>query len=381
MTAPSSKELGQTTDPQELVPGNTEHIEANVTRLADEHERISGLFDSLKSVRVPEWSGDAQQAWEVHHDVEVDRWKRYLKHLAETRDAIKAYSGSLTAAQGKAQQAIDKWQEGEEATDQAVIDYNNAVDTYNKHACDPVPVGGPPVIRPAHPGPFVDPGEKIRDEAQEVLDGAREDVAEAGDSAVSKLQNADGGKTDAQYDFFGWDHEFESPSVSWPWSRETEDLEKFGTEPDESPWAISLGSGSLKGWLFSSDASWEDFYGPLGLNAEYGALVGAEGEYSAKIDNTGAHAGGELFAGAKIEGGGGVDLGPVGGNVDVEGWAGAGAAADLDLGYDDGKITVGGHGGLAWGLGGKVGGDITIDVPGVIETGGDVIESIGGLLP
>ncbi|HET9944283.1 MAG TPA: hypothetical protein VFR56_01425, partial [Actinomycetes bacterium] len=169
MTAPSSKELGQPTDPQELVPGNTEHIEANVTRLADEHERISGLFDSLKSVRVPEWSGDAQHAWEVHHDVEVDRWKRYLKHLAETRDAIEAYSGSLTAAQGKAQQAIDKWQEGEEATDQAVIDYNNAVDTYNKHACDPVPVGGPPVIRPAHPGPFVDPGEKIRDEAQEIL--------------------------------------------------------------------------------------------------------------------------------------------------------------------------------------------------------------------
>ena len=29
MTAPSSKELGQTTDPQELVPGNTEHIEAS----------------------------------------------------------------------------------------------------------------------------------------------------------------------------------------------------------------------------------------------------------------------------------------------------------------------------------------------------------------
>ena len=381
MTAPSSKQLGQTTDPQELVPGNVEHIEANVTRLESEHKRINGLFDSLKAVRVPEWSGVAQQAWEVHYDAEVDRWKKYLEHLTETKGAIKAYSGSLTAAQNKAQQAIDKWKEGDAATDEAVTAYNNAVDNYNKHACDPIPVGGPPVVRPAHPGPFVDPGEKIRDEAQEILDGARDDLAEAGDTAVSTLQNVDGAKTDAQYDFFGWDHEFEGPSVKWPWEKASEDDKKLGTEPGESPWAITLGSGTLKGWIFDSDGSWEDYYGPLGLNAEYSALVGAEGEYHATIDNTGGHAGGELFAGGKIKGGGGIDLGPLGGNVDVEGWAGAGGAVDLDVGYDKGTFTIGGHGGLAWGLGGKVGGDITVDVPGVIETGGDVIESIGGLLP
>jgi hypothetical protein len=237
------------------------------------------------------------------------------------------------------------------------------------------------VVRPAHPGPFVDPGEKIRDEAQEILDGARGDLDEAGNTAVSTLQNVDGGKTDASYDWFGWDHEFEGPSVTWPWEKASEDDKKFGTDPGESPWGITLGSGTLTGWIFKSDGSWEDYYGPLGLNAEYSALVGAEGEYHATIDNTGAHAGGEVFAGGKIEGSGGVDLGPLGGNVDVEGWAGAGAAADLDVGYDKGKITIGGHGGLAWGLGGKVGGDVTIDVPGVIETGGDVIESIGGLLP
>jgi hypothetical protein len=108
--------------------------------------------------------------------------------------------------------------------------------------------------------------------------------------------------------------------------------------------------------------------------------VGVQGDYHAKIDDTGGHAGGELFGGAKLTGTAGVDLGPAGGNVDVEAWAGAGIAGDLDIGWDMGKFTLGGHGGFGWGLGGMVGGDVTIDVPELIDTGGDIIDSIGGFL-
>ena len=380
MTAPSSKALGETEDPRELVPGNVERIEANVTRLTSEHTRISGRFDSLKAVRVPGWTGVAQESWEVSYDAEVERWKKYLTHLEETRDAVKAYSGSVTAAQTKAQQAIDKWNKGEAATKQAATEYNKAVDNYNEHLCDPIPVNGPPVIGPAHPGVFVDPGQSIRDEAEEILDGARADLETAGDDAVGRLQNVDGARTEAQYDFWGVDGDFDGPSVKWPWSKETEDDLEFGDKPGESPWEFSLGSGSLSAWIFNSDASWEDDYGPLGANAEYSALVGVTGDYSAKIDDTGGHAGGELFGGAKLSGKGGVDLGPLGGNVDVEGWAGAGVAGDLDFGWDKGKFTIGGHGGIGWGLGGKVGGDFTVDVPELLDTGGDVISSIGGFL-
>ena len=246
----------------------------------------------------------------MSYDAEVERWKKYLKHIEETRDAIKTYSGSVTAAQTKAQQAIDKWKKGEAATKQAVTDYNKAVDNYNEHLCDPIPVNGPPVIRPAHPGVFVDPGQSIRDEAEEILDGAREDLESAGDDAVGKLQNVDGAKTDAQYDFWGVDADFDGPSVKWPWSKETEDDLEFGDKPGESPWEFSLGSGSLSAWIFNSDASWEDHYGPLGANAEYSALVGVKGDYSAKIDDTGGHAGGELFGGAKLTGERGRRPGP-----------------------------------------------------------------------
>ena len=70
----------------------------------------------------------------------------------------------------------------------------------------------------------------------------------------------------------------------------------------------------------------------------------------------------------------------MGGTVGAEGWAGAGVAADADIGYHDGEITVDFGVGAALGLGGKVHGGFTIDIPKVIDTGGDIIHDIGSWL-
>jgi hypothetical protein len=66
--------------------------------------------------------------------------------------------------------------------------------------------------------------------------------------------------------------------------------------------------------------------------------------------------------------------------VTAEGWAGAGIAGDVDFGFKDGTLTLGGSGGIAWGIGGKVGGEITLDFPEMWETGGDIVDGIGSLL-
>ncbi len=92
------------------------------------------------------------------------------------------------------------------------------------------------------------------------------------------------------------------------------------------------------------------------------------------------HAGGELFAGGKISGTVEGDVGGIGGEGTAEGWAGAGIEGDADIGFKDGKFTIGGHGGAALGLGGKVGGEVTLDFPKMWETGGDIVESLGDLL-
>ena len=72
--------------------------------------------------------------------------------------------------------------------------------------------------------------------------------------------------------------------------------------------------------------------------------------------------------------------GGIGGEATAEGWAGAGVSGDVDFGYREGKFTVGGSGGIALGLGGKLGAEVTIDVGGVIDTGGDIIDGIGVFL-
>ena len=54
---------------------------------------------------------------------------------------------------------------------------------------------------------------------------------------------------------------------------------------------------------------------------------------------------------------------------EAEGWAGIGASGDVDFGFHDGKFEIGGSGGVALGVGGKLSGHITIDPGEVIETG------------
>ena len=125
------------------------------------------------------------------------------------------------------------------------------------------------------------------------------------------------------------------------------------------------------------------------LKGEYGAaegslqgeaLLGATGEGHVEVGKTGVHAGGELFAGGKISGTAGGDVGGVGGEVTAEGWAGAGISGDADIGMKDGKVTIGAHGGAALGLGGKIGGEVTLDFPKMVETGGDIVDAIGDIL-
>ncbi|WP_232680075.1 hypothetical protein, partial [Nocardioides sp. R-C-SC26] len=70
------------------------------------------------------------------------------------------------------------------------------------------------------------------------------------------------------------------------------------------------------------------------------------------------------------------DVGGVGGEVKAEGWAGSGAAADAEIGWKDGKLTVKGEGGVAVLLGGKLSGGVTLDLPEIASNGGKLIDAI-----
>ncbi|GAB2870224.1 putative T7SS-secreted protein [Nocardioides pacificus] len=442
MSAPASKELGATENPKELVPGKPRHVDNAAEAFSDESARITRIGSRVRSIRVDGWSGGTgQPAWEANFNDELKKWSAYTDLLDAAASALTTYSGALTKAQDDAQDAIDAYEEGQRLTRRAVLAHNEAVAAYNDSVCAPVPAQSPfgtatPTIRPARPGPFVDPGEAKREEAQEILAGARKDLDEAGEKALLALGKLEGAKTQGSRDTFGADGSVEGPSFSWDWWERT-----FGKDPadghgpstgDEkgSPFKISLGKAEGEAYVGRAEGSWEDYWGPVkvgadgsvtglgvdgsaeasvdgdglrvnadgtvtvvggegSVSAEYGYaegsvsgdfLVGGKAEGEVSVGKEGFHGGGELFAGGKVGGTAEGDIGGIGGSATAEGWAGAGISADVDLGWDDGKLTVGGSGGVAWGLGGKLGAEVTLDFPEIWETGGGIIDGLGSLL-
>lgn len=442
MTLPGGAALGSTSDPADLVQGDPGTVRANASTLADEATRVERLGGYVDDIAIAGWSGGwGQPAYAAARTAEQEKWAAYAGVLRTTAETLTTYAEALTTAQSRAADAIATWERGQQATLTAVREHNAAVAAHhgfvNRQVC--VPTYGRPVvpsIGPARPGPFVDPGESLRREAEEILREAREALDEAGTAAVRALGGLPGARTEGSSGP-GMSGSAEGPSIDWGTWRDT-----FGRNPahgpdgtydrglPESPFAINLGQveGELYAW--GADGSVEDYWGGVRVHADgsvrvagldgsaggridanglvahaHGAvtLVGAEGsaggEYgylsgevsgSAAVQAraegdltfgpTGVHAGGELFAGGRAEIGASGDLGGVGGEVSAEGWAGIGIAGDLDVGYRDGKFEVGGSGGAAFGLGGKLSGTITIDPGEVIETGSDIIDAIGGLL-
>lgn len=443
MTLPEGAALGTTTDPKALIKGEPTQVRANATRLSAEATRVSDLARDVAAITIAGWSGGlGEPAYASARSAEQAKWTAYAEVLTKAAKSLSTYAGSLTTAQSKAADAIKKWQEGEDASQQAVTEYNQAVEAYNSYISRPVSVpsygGGPvtPSMGPGRPGPFVDPGKALCEEAEKILEDARTALDTAGASAVEELGGLPGAKVETSSGP-GASGEAKGPSIDWGDWKNT-----FGKNPadgkdgkyddgqPDSPFAINFGEVKGEAHAWGAEGSVEDYWGDVkvhadgkitvagveasasgkidanGLAAEAGATVtaikiegSAGGEYgiaegevkaSGSVEATaegdvafgpkGVHAGGELFAGAKAEASASGDVGGVGGEAKVEGWAGIGASGDVDLGYRDGKFEIGGSGGLAFGVGGKVSVHITIDPAEVFDTGSDIVKGIGDLL-
>lgn len=111
---------------------------------------------------------------------------------------------------------------------------------------------------------------------------------------------------------------------------------------------------------FGTEAEYTN--GPFKAKGTGEALIGANAELEGSIGRDGVNAKAGAFAGGKVKVGGTAEFAGVGAGAEAEGWAGIGAEGELNLGKtQDGKWRIGGKLGLGLGLGGKVGGNITID--------------------
>lgn len=100
----------------------------------------------------------------------------------------------------------------------------------------------------------------------------------------------------------------------------------------------------------------------IGANGQANARAGAEGNANLKAGKEGVAGTVGGFAGARASAEGGGDIGGVGAKGTAEAQAGIGFEAAGAATFENGKLKIGYEQGVALGVGGKLGGELTIDV-------------------
>jgi RHS repeat-associated protein len=186
-------QLGQTGDPTQLIHGDPQQVGDAATRLKAFSTAFGEVATGLAGVDVEHWQGVAADAFRAKYAPEPKRWSDAGTACGESSAALEDYAHTLTWAQGQARDAITFYARGQQATAHAQAAYSSAVSGYNTKAAvynAALQAGKNPGIRPAQPGPFVDPGAGDRAEAQSMLSAARARRDAAADQAQTTLARA-----------------------------------------------------------------------------------------------------------------------------------------------------------------------------------------------
>ena len=406
-------ELGQTTDPKALVPGEPDAIDGKARELRVEGHKLSGIGDELKRVDVGSWKGEASEGFTTAFSKEPPKWLKSSDAVEDACRALIEYAHTLRWAQSQAAQAVELWEQGEVATGQATAAHQAAMERANANEA----AGGPSSVL----GASSDPGEKLRQEAREQLDRVRNQVDEVGMRTAGAVggrpgagQGALGALVDAVTSTWKTDGK---AGVSGPGAgvaasgagpkgqlgqiRAYAELAKASAEGSVSNDLFKLSGKAEAGVLaeatasasFSKDgvagtaeamlgakasAETKAEAGPLAVGGKAEGMAGARAGASTTLGKGGLSAEADAFAGAKGSVEGSADVGGIGVTGNAEGWAGAGAEAGVDFGMnEDGEFEIGANAGLAPGLGGKLGFEVTVDPAKVTKTAGDAAGAVG----
>lgn len=170
-------ELGQTNDPTALVPGVPERIFDNARVLQRRSEDARATGQALHRIDTGAWTGQAADRFHEAHQTEVPRWRQAGDALSTASRALQDYAETLTWAQRQATEAIDLFNRAQAATEQAHTQHEQATADAEKQ---PPPGTGPPAG-------FHDPGEEQRQAARDLLQRARQQLADVGDRTADTL--------------------------------------------------------------------------------------------------------------------------------------------------------------------------------------------------
>ncbi|MFJ9470423.1 putative T7SS-secreted protein [Streptomyces caniferus] len=188
------RQLGETENPKELIHGNVEKINESASHLKDFSAAFDRVADGMRKLGSHRgWGGKAADAFREKFDMHPKQWMHAADACSDASKALKSYAETVSWAQGKAADAIEKYQKAEEATRKAneiygakVKFYLGDVEAWNDIARS----GADPGPAPQKPGDFVDPGDGGREAAEEILKEARSQRNEAAEKARNAIKGA-----------------------------------------------------------------------------------------------------------------------------------------------------------------------------------------------
>ncbi|MEU4239331.1 putative T7SS-secreted protein [Actinoplanes sp. NPDC026619] len=165
-----AKELGETNDPRELIPGDAASVAGTATALRARGDALHEAGAGLKRIDTADgWSGEAAEAFRARFDGEPSRWLEAGDCFHSAADALTDYSKMLIWAQQQAATAISQWNAAQNTTQQATAQHQQAEQQAGTAL------------------PFDDPGEAGRSTARDTLDSARQQLDGAGDTAAGTV--------------------------------------------------------------------------------------------------------------------------------------------------------------------------------------------------
>jgi hypothetical protein len=189
----AEKQLGQTTDPTQLVHGDLNAIQTAAARLANFGSAFHETAQGLAGIDTTHWQGQAADGFRAHYQQHPKQWGTTADACTTAASAWNTYGDAVLSAQQQAQKAITLYQQGTQATAQAQARYNQAVATfaqqanaYNAAAAQ----GQDPGPMPQAPAAFTDPGASARTQAQQILTTARQQRDTAGSQAQQAITHA-----------------------------------------------------------------------------------------------------------------------------------------------------------------------------------------------
>jgi hypothetical protein len=368
MTA--TTELGQTKDPKALIPGSPEAVTHAAETLVAQGGKLQTIGQDLGTVRIDGWLGPASTAFWDGFTPEKPKWLTGQAALQSAAEALHGHAETLRWAQSTAADAIDLWERGEAATKAAKTQFDqDLVSAKESGATTPS---------------FSDPGEELRQQARELLQRARTQLAEAGGTTASAITGHGGGAPNSPTWLASAAKVVKTATEDYGVGKFTvaQDLKEFGDKeliPDagkkkfghqnetageegnsKKP-KVNVKLGELKGEanLFDLTAKGKTKLGDVALSGSAGVKAGVEGSVGASVGSDGLKAEAKASAGvtASAEGRATYGITEVGGSA--KGFAGAEAGAETSVGKD------GVHAGASAFAGAKAEGEAHADVGGV----------------